>query len=138
MSEKMKNKYGVTSQQGTVMITTLMILIILTIVVLSGSQNSTMQLKMSSNLQSRMEAMEFAQAGLDFAESIDPVDIPISANNLCTTYHPDADDGSPTLTCDTRLAMPSPFDNTSSTGTSWMVLKRDTGLEGSLPRCPEG
>lgn len=121
-------------QQGTVMITTLMILIVLTLIVLAGSNNSTMQLKMSSNMQSRMEAFEFAQAGLDFAESIDPVDIPVSANNVCSSFHPDADEGTPTLACDKRITMPEPFDNTNASGTSWLVMKRDTGLEGSLPR----
>jgi type II secretory pathway pseudopilin PulG len=121
-------------QQGTAIIVVLLLLIALTLIVLSGSRNTTMQLRMSSNLESRIEALEFAQAGLDFAESIPPTAIPVSSNNVCSNFHPDADTGTPTLTCDTRIAMPAPFDNSNPNATSWLVMKRDTGLEGSLPR----
>ena len=124
-----------TNQQGTAMIVTLLLLIALTLVVLSGSRNSTLQLKMSSNLQSRIEAVEYAQAGLDFAESIDPTSIQINANTICSNYHPDADGASPTTTCNQRITLPDPlFNDGTDNSTSWLVLKRDAGLEGSLPR----
>ena len=115
-------------QKGIAMITVLMVLIILTLIVLSGSRNTTMQLKMAANLESRVEALEFAQAGLDFVESIDPTLIPISANTVCSTFNPEE------ANCDITFPMEEPFNNTSPNGTSWISLRRDNGLEGSLPR----
>ena len=117
-----------TKQHGVAMITVMILLIVLTLIVLSGSRNTTMQLHMASNLESRVEALQFAQAGLDLVESIDPTLIPVGANTVCSTFNPDE------ANCDISVDMPAPFNNESPNGTSWLSLKRDVGLEGSLPR----
>jgi hypothetical protein len=125
----MKSRFKIPgNQHGIAMITVLLLLIVLTLVVLSGSRITTMQLHMASNLESRVEALEFAQAGLDLVEGIDPTRIPVGINTICSTFNPEE------TNCDIAVDMPAPFDNTSPDGTSWLSLKRDDGLEGSLPR----
>ena len=114
-------------QRGLVTIAALMVLIALTLIVLSGSRNSTMQLRMASNLQLRVEALEQAQAGLDFAANIKSTDIPVGSNVICSTWNPEANN------CSFRVDMPAPL-NDETDGTSWLTIERDTGLEGSLPR----
>jgi Tfp pilus assembly protein PilX len=52
-------------QQGTVLVITLLILIVITLIVLSGSRNTTLQLRMASNLQTHLEAVQKAQSAVD-------------------------------------------------------------------------
>jgi hypothetical protein len=118
-------------QQGLAMITALMVLIALTLIVLSGSRNSTMQLRMSSNLQSRVDALEYAQAGLDFVKNNNDIKAVTGVTSVCygdmstfyvssvTTY---SDNCTPTG------PLPSPIDT--KTG---LILVRETALEGDLP-----
>ena len=109
------------------MITALMVLIALTLIVLSGSRNTSMQLRMATNQQLRVEALEQAQAALDFAEKIDPSTIPVGTNIICSTWNPEE------AGCNIRVDMPAPLIDEEG-GTSWLTIKRDEGLEGSLPR----
>jgi len=66
----MKEIQAINRQNGLAMATALIVLIALTLIVLSGSRNSTLQLRMASNLEARVEAVQQAQAGLDFVDSI--------------------------------------------------------------------
>jgi len=52
-------------QQGTVLVITLLILVIMTLIVLSGSRNTTLQLRMASNLQTRIDALQKVQSAID-------------------------------------------------------------------------
>ena len=118
-------------QNGLAMITVMLILIALTLIVLSGSRNSTMQLRMASNLQSRLEAVEYAQSALDWAEAIPPSSIQISDNYKCygdmnSFYAPSISDY--TASCIGTEALDAPIDT--KTG---LILVRDPGLEGDLP-----
>jgi hypothetical protein len=118
-------------QQGLAVVIALLILIALSLIVLSGSRNSTMQLRMASNLQMRMEAVQNAQAGLDYAESIDPTTITTGMNYLCYGDMGSFYVGSVTQyigSCGTSLTLPSPIDT--DTG---LILVRDNTLEGDLP-----
>jgi hypothetical protein len=65
------------------LIVAMMVLIALTLIVISGSHNGVMQLRMSSNLESRVEAVQTAQAALDFVDGIDPATITTDLGNLC-------------------------------------------------------
>lgn len=122
--------HSASKQQGLAMITALMVLIALTLIVLSGSRNSTMQLRMSSNLQSHVDALEYAQAGLDFVKNNSAIDFGIG-DSVCygvmstfyvpsVTYYSDS--------CTPSGALPSPIDT--KTG---LILVREQALEGSLP-----
>ena len=124
----MQYQTSLTKQQGTALVVTLLILLVMNLIVISGSRNTSMQLRMASNLQSRIEAQQIAQAGLDFAASLKADQIG-GATVICSTYNPDG------LTCGATIAMPSPFDNTSSTGTSWFhIEENDAGLAGGCGR----
>lgn len=120
------------TQKGLAMIVALLILIALTLIVLSGSRNTTMQLRMSSNFQSHVESVEHAQAGLDLAETIPAKKIPTSSNVLCTENHPGVNDCGPVDIEDT-VTMPTAM-NYSSGGTSSLVLRRDIAT--TSDRCP--
>ena len=61
----MDTSTNISKQKGIAMIVTLLLLIVLTIIALSSSRNTTLQLRMSSNMQSRIEAIQYAQAALD-------------------------------------------------------------------------
>ena len=118
-------------QAGLATVTALLVLIALTLIVLSGSHNGIMQLRMSSNLESRMEAVQTAQAGLDFAESIDPTDITTAQNFICygdTSAFYVSTIAAYAASCGSATTLPSPINN--NTG---LVLVRDQGLEGDLP-----
>jgi hypothetical protein len=122
---------NIRQQTGLAMITAMMVLIALTLIILSGAHNGIMQLRMSSNLESRMEAVQTAQAGLDFADSVDPTSITTGLNYVCygdmnsfyvasiTAY---------ASNCGTIGTLPSPIDN--YTG---LIMVRDNALEGDLP-----
>lgn len=81
----MKSFKGINKQDGIAMIMALLILIVITLIALSGSRNTTLQLKMASNLQSRVEAIQFAQAGLDYAEVIDISGLSQFGDSVCTS-----------------------------------------------------
>jgi Tfp pilus assembly protein PilX len=119
-------------QKGLAMMVAMLILIALTLIVLSGSRNTTMQLRMSSNLQSHVEAVEHAQAGLDLAETIPAKLIPTSADVLCTENHPGVNNCGP-VDIEDMVTMPTAM-NYSSGGTSSLVLERDTASKGGA--CP--
>ncbi len=119
-------------QKGLAMMVAMLILIALTLIVLSGSRNTTMQLRMSSNLQSHVEAVEHAQAGLDLAETIPAKNIPTSSDVLCTENHPGENNCGP-VDIEDIVTMPTAM-NYSSGGTSSLVLVRDTASKGGA--CP--
>ena len=80
------------NQKGVVLIVTLLLLIIITLITLSGSRNTTLQLRMASNLQAQIEALQFAQAGLDFVEGFSKTDINLDSGTIgkkfCTNNVP--------------------------------------------------
>ena len=125
-------------QCGIAMITTLLLLIVMTLIVLSASRDTTMQLKMSSNLQSRVEALQYAQAGLDLIERIgDQPTIDIDELKYCMSTH-DAHkqfDYAPATPCSdttTIETLPGPilhFANTPSGSTNWLVIENIGELE---------
>jgi hypothetical protein len=127
------------SQQGTALVVSLLILIAMTLIVLSGSRNTSMQLTMSSNLQSRVEALQMAQAGLDYAATL-TADQTAGANTVCSTSPPSADDlPVASVTCDKSVDMPTGFgfDNAAD-GSSWLYLEADdAGLSGGCGRAME-
>ena len=122
------NDHQYKQQRGTVLIVTMLILIVLTLIVLAGSRQTTMQLRMSTNLQSRVDAVEQAQAGLDYAETIPGAKIPVAAQVLCTENNPDGYSCYPD-----PIILPAPMDS-SSDGTSSLVLIRDNLSPGGCPR----
>lgn len=118
-------------QQGLAMMTALMVLIALTLIVLSGSRNSTMQLRMSSNLQSRVDALENAQSGLDFTKNNNSISIGTGVTSVC--YGDMSSFYAASITavanaCTPTDVLPSPIDT--NTG---LLLVREVALEGDLP-----
>lgn len=118
-------------QQGLAMITALMVLIALTLIVLSGSRNSTMQLRMSSNLQSRIDALEYAQSGLDFVKNNENITIGTGVSSVCygdmSSFYA-ASIAAVSSSCTPTDVLPSPIDT--NTG---LLLVREVALEGDLP-----
>ena len=128
------------SQKGIAMIVTLLLLVVMTLIVLASSRNTTMQLRMSSNLESRTTALQYAQAGLDAVEElIETPSIDVTESKYCTTNHPNPDkyEINPSTPCTTiaDLTMDAYGLNTRSTGTSWLVLENIGDLE--LPNCSD-
>ena len=120
---------AINSQQGTALVVALMLLIAMTLIVLSGSRSTSLQLKISSNMQSRVEAQQMAQAGLDFAQTLTAAET-AGANTICSTYNPDH-------SCEKYIVMKTEygFDNSSPDGTSWLYLEADdAGLSGGCGR----
>jgi hypothetical protein len=118
-------------QQGLAMMTAIMVLIALTLIVLSGSRNSTMQLRMSSNLQSRVDALEFAQSGLDFVKNNNSITIGTGVASVCygdmSSFYA-ASLSTVSSSCTPTSVLPSPVDT--NTG---LLLVREEALEGDLP-----
>ena len=107
-------------QTGLAMIVAMLVLIALTLIVLSGSRNTTMQLRMASNMQSRVEALETSQAGLDYAVIYSSTDLTVKkpGNKICTLYHPDC------TTAERVIDMPPPLDD-STTGPSNLLIVQE-------------
>jgi len=111
---------GFKKQQGLAMIVALLVLIALTLIVLSGSRNTTMQLRMASNMQSRVEALETSQAGLDYGFFLGQTTLRTTDDLICTEHHPD-------LTCTKRsINLPPPLDD-SDTGPSNLRIEKTGG-----------
>jgi hypothetical protein len=123
----MKIHSSANRQQGTALVVSLLLLIVMTLIVLSGSRNSSLQLRMASNLESRVEAQQWAQAGLDYAVTLTSTDT-AGATSICSTFNPEQ-------TCIKTVPMPAVFNNTSPNGTSWIHLEEgDAGLGGGCGR----
>ena len=123
----MQNYTSFNKQQGTALVVTLLLLLVMTLIVISGSRNTSMQLRMASNLQSRIEAQQLAQAGLDYVASLKASQV-AGASTVCSSFNPEH-------TCDVTVDMPAPFDNSSPDGTSWLYLRKDdAGLAGGCGR----
>lgn len=129
-------------QQGLAVITVLLILIALTLIVLSASRNSILELRMSTNQQLHVDAMQEAQAGLDYAaHRIQAADVLGSINTAvyCTDNPPPAEYMPPaprnTCTPGARIDITDPHFNDSVGGTHWMLAWRDLrSPSGALPR----
>ena len=119
----MKTYSSAQKQQGTALVVSLLLLIVMTLIVLAGSRNSSLQLRMASNLQSRVEAQQWAQAGLDFAVTLTPAQT-AGATSICSTFNPEE-------TCAITIDMPGVFNNSSPNGTSWIYLVEAGGIGGS-------
>jgi len=123
----MQNYTSTQKQQGTALVVALLLLIVMTLIVLSGSRNSSLQLRMASNLESRVEAQQWAQAGLDYAVTLTSTQT-AGATSICSTFNPEQ-------SCAITVPMPAVFNNTSPNGTSWMHLEEgDAGLSGGCGR----
>jgi len=116
------------SQQGTVLVITLLLLIVMTLIVLSGSRNTTLQLRMASNLQARFEAVQKTQAAIDHViDNYKPTDFSNTDLHVCTENHTSD-------TCETfkggdhagewiELGSLN-LDTSSAAGTSWVEIKK--------------
>ena len=126
----MKTYSSANKQRGTALVVSLLMLIVMTLIVLSGSRNSSMQLRMASNLESRVEAQQWAQAGLDYAVTLTSTQT-AGATLLCSIYNPEDICINNTHT---DITLPSSFDN-SNDGPSWVHLEEgDAGLNGGCGR----
>lgn len=128
-------------QKGIAMIVTLLLLIVMTLIVLASSRNTTMQLRMSSNLEARTFAMQQAQAGLDAVEKlIETPSVDVTESKYCTSYRPNPTkyEVSPTATCTTITDLKMAefgLDTSIATATNWLVLENIGDLE--LPNCSD-
>ena len=121
-------------QRGTVMIVTLLLLIVMTLIVLSSSKNTTLQLRMASNMESRVQALQKAQSAIDnVIAKYDATDFTNDDIYICTdkkrintkcigagtfaSTNPNFP--SQNITLDSTL-----LDTSSSTGTSWVEIQR--------------
>jgi hypothetical protein len=119
----MRNMTGINNQKGLAMIVALLVLIALTLIVLSGSRNTTMQLRMASNMQSRVEALETSQAGLDYGFYLGQTTLRTTDNLICTQYHPDAN-------CTSRIIdLPAPLDDSAAGPSNLLIEKTGGGYE---------
>jgi hypothetical protein len=115
---------GFKKQQGLAMIVALLVLIALTLIVLSGSRNTTMQLRMASNMQSRVEALETSQAGLDYGFFLGQTTLRTTDDLICTQHYLDLPGQTP---CTKRtINLPPPLDD-SATGPSNLRIEKTGG-----------
>ena len=127
-SMKMNNSKYQGRQSGTVLVVTLLILIVMTLIVLSGSRNTTLQLRMASNLQTQIEALQKAQSAVDdIIANYNATDFRDDDLFICTEKHKSTSDCERFKTTGEWLILNSSYlDSTTSsgTGTSWVEIER--------------
>lgn len=119
----MKNLTSLNKQSGLAVVVAMLVLIALTLIVLSGSRNTTMQLRMASNLESRVDALEKSQGGLDYGFYYGQTQLRIADQLICTSYHPDTN-------CTNRIInLPAPLDDSASGPSNLLIEKTGGGYE---------
>ena len=120
----MRHMTGFKKQKGLVMIVAMLVLIALTLIVLSGSRDTTMQLRMASNMQSRVEALETSQAGLDYGFRYGKDNLRTTDTIICTVNHPASGTCIRAIPNDPTVHSPLDF---SSTGKSTLLIEKTGG-----------